>query len=173
MSTGSFTVASMVEDKSNCVFLGFFVNCHVLAAVEGNSSPGHISVIKGSSVLLHWNYTYIGDGKHGYLTSAYKEQLIGFSSASYSTFQVLAKRIGQNGALTLESPTPAPFSGRVEVISSNSTLVIHHLQYNDSLYQFISTATLDLKFDVALGRNVYPLKPSVNLTVNGMIVKVD
>ena len=48
--------------------------------------------------------------------------------------QALTKRTGVNCALSLESPVPAPFHGRTEVLSSNSTLVIHNLQYNDSIY---------------------------------------
>ena len=98
----------------------------------------------------------------------YREQFIGFKNASNSSIQALAKRIGQNGALRLESPVPAPFNGRVEVISSNSTLVIHNLQYNDSTYQFSSYLTMNVDVGVGAMTNKFELMPVVSITVNGM-----
>ena len=136
--------------------------------VEENSSPGQLIVMKGSSVWLHWNYTYLGDGGHGSVTSTYREQIIGFNSTSNSNIQVLAKRIGQNGTLTLESPIPAPFNGRVEVISSNSTLVIHRLQYNDSSYRFLSTVNVNIQRNGTTTANVIYMKPLVSIVINGM-----
>ena len=137
--------------------------------IEAKSSPSHITVIKGSSVWLHWNYTYFGDGRHESLASMYKEQVLGFNGTSInSTFQVLAKRIGQNGALTLESTIPAPFNGRVEVMSSNSTLVIHRLQYNDSLYRFESTVNVNVLIGGSTLFSVIFMKPVVSITINGM-----
>ena len=150
---------------------GFVVNGQVLTSNEANSSPSQINGIRGSSVWLHWNYTYIGDGTHvakASVTTNYIEQIIGFNSISQPSIQALAQRIGQNGILTLLSPIPAPFNGRVEVISSNSTLVIHGLQYNDSSYQFSSNikATSDTGGGPVL--YIYNLKPIVAITVNGI-----
>ena len=139
-----------------------------ITPVEADSSPSHIIVIKGSSVWLHWNYTYGGDGKFGPFTLTYREQIIGFNSTSQPNVQTLAKRAGQNGALALESPVPAPFNGRVEVISSNSTLVIHHLQYNDSSYHFSSHVKIDSVYSGTTSTYDFPLKPVVSMTVNGM-----
>ena len=138
---------------------------------EANSSPSQITVNKGSSVWLHWNYTYIGDGTHAGaipVKTKYIEQIIGFNSTSQPRIQVLAKRIGQNGVLTLQSPMPAPFNGRVEVISSNSTLVIHGLQYNDTSYQFSSNVKVSLTIDGKKTLRVKELKPLVSINVTGM-----
>ena len=149
---------------------GTAVNGQVLSPVEANSSPSHIIVTKGSSVQLHWNYTYIGDGTYGPTTFTYKEQIFGWNSTSQPTVQTLAKRIGGNGALILESPTPVPFNGRIEVISSNSTLVIRDLQYNDSAYQFSSAVTLDIDIGGTISNSKFHLKPVVSIAVNGMSI---
>ena len=129
------------------------------------SSPSHIIADKGSSVWLHWNYTYVGDRGQGY--SNYKEQVIGFNSP-FDSYKVLAKRIGQNGALRLESPMPAPFKGRVEVTSSNSTLVIHNLKYVDEFFQFSSTVTMETKTGAGLRSNTVHMLPNITITVYGM-----
>ena len=142
----------------------------IISPVEANSSPSHVITIKESSVWLHWNYTYAGDGVHGIITVTYKEQIIGFNSAPQPSIRTLAKRTGQNGALALESPVPAPFNGRVGVISSNSTLVIHGLQYNDSTYQLSSSVTLDVNLGAGVSANRYSLRPVVSITVNGMSI---
>ena len=100
--------------------------------------------------------------------TVYNEQAIRFNSPLQSTAQVLAKRIGQNGALTLESPVPAPFNGRAEVISANSTLVIHGLQYNDSAYQFSSNIKVTIHSGGRSSLNTYSLRPIVSVTVHGI-----
>ena len=120
---------------------------------------------------MHWNYTYVGDGSLGGafpVTINYTEQIIGFNSPSQPSIRVLAQRIGQNGILTLQSSIPSPFNGRVEMIPSNSTLVIHGLQYNDSSYQFSSNVKVTTDVGAGPAPNTYNLKPIVNLTVNGM-----
>ena len=152
------------------LLLGLLVNGQVLSPVEANSSPSHIIVTKGSSVQLHWNYTYIGDGTYGPTAFTYKEQIIGWNSTSQLTVQTLAKRTGANGALRLESPTPAPFNGRIEVISSNSTLVIRDLQYNDSARQLSSFVTVDADFGGARSNSKFHLKPVVSIAVNGITI---
>ena len=146
----------------------FVVNGQMITPNEANSSPSQITAMKGSFIWLHWNYTYIGDGNHGLVTTNYIEQIIGFNSTSQPHIQVLAKRIGQNGILTLLSSIPAPFNGRVEVISSNSTLVIHGLQYNDSSYPFSSNVKVSSDIGAGPVPNTYDLKPIVAITVNGM-----
>ena len=108
------------------------------------SSPSHINATIGTSVRLRWDYTYVGDGMYGPLRYKFKEQIIEFHSPSQTMIQVIARRIGQNGALKLQSPTPTTFRGRAAVISSISTLVIHNVQYNDSTYNFSSYVTLDV-----------------------------
>ena len=142
----------------------------VFTTSEARSSPSHITATKGSSVWLHWNYTYIGDGVHfgGGLVSRYREQTIDINSTFQNKPHTLAKRIGQNGPLKLESSIPAPFNGRVEVISTNSTLVIHNLQYDDSAYLLSSAVTVDLNVGAGLLPNRYNLKPIVSITVTGM-----
>ena len=147
----------------------FVVNGQIVKPNEANSSPSQITAMKGSTVRLYWNYTYIGDGIHGgVFTTNFIEQIIGFNSTSQPTIQVLAKRIGQNGILTLQSSIPAYFKGRVEIIPANSTLVIHGLQYNDSSYQFLSTVKATIDSGAGPVLNTYTLKPIVGITVNGM-----
>ena len=124
--------------------------------------------MKGSSVWLQWAYTYEGDGNHGAYSSFYNEQVIGFNSTSNSHIQILAKRIGQNGTLTLQSPTPAPFNGRVEVISSNSTLAIHRLQYNDSSYQLLSTINVTIQRNGTTTVSMTYIEPTISIAINGM-----
>ena len=150
--------------------IGMLVNGGVVNSSKAHSSPSHVIATKGSSVWLHWNYTYIGDGIHEksvYLKSTYKEQIIGINSISRPRFQALAKRIGENGTLTLESPVPAPFTGRVDVISSNSTLVIHDLQYDDSTYRLSSDVNVHIDIDAGPILYEFRLKPVVSLTVIG------
>ena len=139
---------------------------------EENSSPAHIIVRKGSSVWLNWQYSYSGDGKHGHVSYAYKQQTIVFINESDSVIQVLARRIGENGILTLESPTPPPFNGRVEVISSNSTLVIHHIQYDDSSFRFTSLIDVLWTVDFHEHDSKYNLKPNVTLEVQGIFYDI-
>ena len=150
------------------MFVGLAVNGQILSPVEANSSPSHVVTIKGSSFWMHWNYTYAGDGRHGIITLTYKQQIIGFNTTLQPSIQTLAKRTGQNGALTLESPVPAPFNGRVGVISANSTFVIHDLQYNDSTYPFSSIVKVDSDGGGGAVTNTFVLKPVVSVTVNGM-----
>ena len=147
------------------------MNCAVVKQVEGKSSPSQVIAIKGSTVWLHWNYTYIGDGAHRgtvSVTTNYIEQIIGFNSISHPSIQLLAQRLGQNGALKLLSSIPAPFNGRVAMISSNSTLVIRGLQYNDSLYQFSSNVKVTQDTGGGPVLYIYKLKPIVTMTVKGM-----
>ena len=147
------------------------MNGQVVSLVKENSSPSHIIAIKGSSVWMHWNYTYVGDGQSGpNSTLIYKEQIIGFNNTLQPTIQTIAKRTGQNGALTLESPVPVPFNGRVEVISSNSTFVIHGLQYNDSTYQYSSFVSVDTDAGGGVVTANFVLKPVVSITVTGMSI---
>ena len=82
--------------------------------------------------------------------------------------KVLAKKIGQNGALTMESPVPAPFTGRIEVISSNSTLVIHDLQYNDSTYSFESSGVVDIDLGGGPEPYIIPMSHRIVVTVIDM-----
>ena len=131
---------------------------------EADSSNSTINALKGSSVWLHWAYDYGGDTR----SNVYKEQVIEYKSASQATIQPLAKRIGANGILTLESSIPAPFNGRVAVISANSTLVINNLQYNDSSYQFGSYIIVEVDIGGGPALIKIQLKPNVNITVQGM-----
>ena len=141
----------------------------IVNPIEALSSPSHISATKGSSVWLHWNYTYIGDGPSGpHLTLTYREQTIGFNSTSQPTVQIVAKRTGESGVLVLESSVPPPFNDKVEVMQSNNTLVIHRIQYNDSIYQFSSNVKVDSNIGGSVLTNSYSLKPIVSITVNGM-----
>ena len=145
------------------------MNGQVLRSVEANSSPSRVNTRKGSSVWLHWNYTYVGDGAtDSGIILTYREQIIGFNSTSQPSVQTIARRTGQNGALTLESSIPAPFNGRVDVISSNSTLVVHNLHYNDSTYNFSSYVRVDADLGAGAKATRSNLRPVVSIKVYGM-----
>ena len=142
----------------------------MLVANKRQSSPSHITATKGLSVSLHWNYSYKGDGWHRglvYYRSKYEEQTIGFKCSSQPRMQALAKRTGQNGDLTLESPVPAPFKGRLEIIAENNTLILHDLRYNDSTCHLTSTVTVNTEVSDEQLPHEFHLKPIVSLTVNG------
>ena len=132
---------------------------------EARSSPRSITARKGSSVRLHWNYTYVGDGTHNGSAITFQQQSIMFNSTS-GVVQLLATKSGQNDNFALQSPVPPPFIGRVEMLSSNSTLVISFLEYNDSSYQFFSGVMLATNIT---GRPMqpFPLRPYVSITVTG------
>ena len=138
----------------------------ILKPVAAKSSPSHIIATKGSTVWLYWNYTYTGDGGHDSVFLTYKKQVLG-CKRPLEKHKALARRIGQNGVLRLESPVPAPFTGRVQVISSNSTLVIHDLQFNDALYQFSANVTVDVDVGAGPKSNLFRLLPNIHLTVYG------
>ena len=164
------------------ILAGFFVVGNEIQPLEANSSPSHIISTKGSSVQLHWSYNYDGDTNNAYgqfpmkivVVRRFNKQTIGLNVTPHSAFQALAKRHGQVGAFTLEPSMPATFNGRVEVIPSNSTLIIRNLQYNDSTYQFSS----NIEIGVSMFHHIVPpitsyettteLKPSIRITVVGM-----
>ena len=131
--------------------------------------PSSVTATKGSSVWLHWKYTYIGDETHfgGSLTTFFREQRVHLNSTSETAIRTIAKTTGNNGVLDLESPIPATYNGGVEVISSNSTLMIHHLLYNDSTYQFSSYVNVDADLGAGARINIYNLRPVVSIKVNG------
>jgi len=151
-------------------FIGLLVNGEKIVTVLGSSSsPSKITAAKGSSVWLHWNYTYIGDGPHGgVLSTTYREQIIGFKSNSQPHFQVLAKRTGYIDALTLEYPVHVLFRGRVGVISSNSTLIIHDLRYADGLLRFSSFVRIDVDPGGSQKTHTYVLQPNIALSIYGI-----
>jgi len=156
--------------KSN-IALGMLVDGGIISTCDATSSPSHINATKGTSVWLHWNYTYIGDGRHGKsvpFTSKYEEQIIGINCTSKSSIQALAKRIGQDGVLVLESKVPTQYHGRLGVISSNSTLVIYDLQYNDSICQFFSVVNVRIDIGAEHVLLVFGLKPTISLAVKGI-----
>jgi len=163
---GIFT--SKLSQLTLAAFIGLVVSEKLLRQDERLSSPSNIITTKGSSVWLHWNYTYVGDGRIGFLTLAYKEQTIRANSTSQTRVKLLAKRTGETDTLTLESPVPAPFKGRIQVISSNSTFVIHDLQYNDSTHQFTSVAIVAIDFGAGFKLHSFYLRPRVSITVNGI-----
>ena len=138
-----------------------------LLANETNSSPSHVTSQKGSSLWLTWGYEYGGDAS-GFLE--YKEQIIGFNSSSQAALQPVAKRTGANGVLQLVPTVPAPFSGRLQVIPSNDTLVISGLKYNDTAYQFASYIIVDITVHGTRSLVRGDLKPVVSIKVNGKIM---
>ena len=136
-------------------------------AAEERPFQSSITALKGASVWLYWDDTnFESKTQFEALANSFKEQVVGLKT-SEQNFKTVAKRIGQTGPLTLEPSVPAQFSGRVEVISSNSTLVIRDLQYNDSEYQFVSNVVLESDSGGAILPEVVALRPSFKLTVLG------
>ena len=103
----------------------------------------------------------------GVITTTMVDHVIAFRNKSQSTTQTLARKVGQNGILILESPVPDPFDGRVEVIAANSTLVIHDLQYDDSAYAFVSRSGINIDSGGGNILNTFNIKPEFTLTVHG------
>ena len=98
------------------------------------SSPSQITAMKKSSIWLHWNFTWGGNTP----ALKFKEQIVGYTTKRGSTLVHLAKRNGPSGTLVKLSPIAGPFSGRIDVIQENSTLVVHNLRFNDSGTNFSS-----------------------------------
>ena len=143
----------------------------ILQPVEALSSPRHINVIKGMSVWLHWNYTYIGSGLYNGSFVAFGSHAILFNITSQTGTFLLASRDGDNGTLKLGSQVPPQFTGRAEVIASNNTLAIHRLQYNDSNCQFLSIVILITNITAGpIPIQFYILRPTVSITVNGKTI---
>ena len=131
-----------------------------VVANESKSSPSQITVMKMSSVWLHWNYTYGGDSallRYHYQTITYRNR--------YSTTPVeLARRPGPSGTLSKLSSISDPIAARIDVISNNSTLVVHHLRYNDSGSNFSSYIQMTYNFGLLMHRR---LKPVATIDVKG------
>ena len=145
------------------------MNGMVLVPVAPNSSPSRITAMRGSSAWFYWKYNYTGDGRHPTgVKTKYMLQFVRYTRLSDGDVQQLAVRKGQNGSLITESTIHAPFTGRVQVIASNSTMVIHRLQYNDSLYEFSST--VDVRIYTTGTANIVrtiALEPKIRILVNG------
>ena len=128
---------------------------------EDISSPSQITASKKSSVWLHWNYTYGGD----YLNAImYSHQGITYKSRYGSTTIELARRKGQFSTIEKLSSIPDPIGTRIAVISDNSTLVVHNLQYNDSGSLFRSYVQVKNRLTALF------LKPNVTLFVKGKLL---
>ena len=145
------------------------MNGTAVTPIEADSSPSHMTVKSGSTVYLNWAYTYIGDGRHSLGTISFAQQVIGFNSTSDGRFQVLAKKMGFKSNWTLASPLPPSFYGRVDVIQSNSTLVIRDITASDAFKTYYSR--IDIRLTSMKPTTIpYELAPLVKITVTGMEV---
>ena len=88
-----------------------------------------------SSIWLHWNYTWGGDA---FSVAEYQYQSIRYKRRYGSTPIELARRKDQFSTIKKLSSISDPIGARIDVISNNSTLVVHNLQYNDSGSNFSS-----------------------------------
>ena len=145
------------------------MNGTAVTPIEADSSPSHMTVKSGSTVYLNWAYTYIGDGRHSLGATSFAQQVIWFNSASDAKFQVLAKKMGLKGNWTLASPLPPSFEGRVDVIQSNSTLVIRDIRASDALKTYHSRIYINMILTKPTTLP-YDLAPLVKITVTGMEV---
>ena len=120
--------------------------------------------MKMSSVWLHWNFTYGGDISR---VLVYLHQNITYKNVLGSTPVHLATRVGPFGVLEKLSAISDPIGARIDVISHNSTLVLHNLQYNDSgakISSFIQMQAQGPPYPVDLA-------PVVTLHVKGKFLK--
>ena len=145
------------------------MNGTAVTPIEANSSSSRIATEIGSTVELHWAYTYVGDGRHTIAVIYFAQQVIGFKSTSHTKFQVLAKKMGLKGNWTLASPLPPSFEGRVDVIQSNSTLVIRDIRASDALKTYHSRVDIRMTL-TSLRPQILPyhLAPIVKLILPGM-----
>ena len=104
----------------------------------------------------------------GVITTTMVDHVIAVKNTSHPTRQTLARKVGQNGNFILESSIPAPFNGRVEMIAANSTLVIHNLQYNDSVYEFVSSIGVNIDSGSGNILNTFNLRPDFTVTIHGI-----
>ena len=132
---------------------------------EALSSPAKINASKGSTVWLHWNYTY----PKGFTLEWHKAGYI--NDASKNTIETLAIKNGTSGEFKALSVIPAPFTGRVDAISHNNTLVIKNLQYNDTAYKFSSFVQVSYR-DPRVEIPFIETKPVVDITVQGIVLKL-
>ena len=116
--------------------------------------------MKGSTVLLHWNYTYFPVDRFGYQRAGY------INDASKNTIEILARSDGSRGQLKAVSVIRAPFTGRVDTIRHNTTLVIKNVQYNDTSYNFSSFVQVHILGNPPIRKQ---MKPVIKLTVKGSI----
>ena len=129
---------------------------------EALSSPAKINAMKGSTVWLHWNYTVPSYLIFEWQTAGY------INDTSKNTIEILARKDGSSGLFKALSVIPAPFTGRVDTISHNNTLVIKNLQYNDTSYKFSSFVKVSL---TGIDINTKQMKPVIEITVQGTLLK--
>ena len=104
----------------------------------------------------------------GVITTTMVDHVIAVKNKSQPTRQTLARKVGQNGNFILESSIPAPFNGRVEMKAANSTLVIHNLQYNDSVYEFVSSIRVNIDSGGGNILSTFNLRPEFTVTIHGI-----
>ena len=146
------------------------INCFLFTAAslgklekhENKSSPSHIITTQMSSIWLHWNYTWGGDA---HSVAEYQYQSITYKSRYGSTPVELARRKDQFSTIKKLSSISDPIGARIDVISNNSTLVVHNLQYNDSGSNFSSF--VQIGYDSATVKTNFILKPVVTIDVQG------
>ena len=90
-------------------------------------STRKIEVTRGLSVNLTWYFS-----KSACLL---QEQKFGYSSGDRLTILAVKR---QNGSIHVAEEMPEQFNGRIATAASSSTLIIHNVQFNDSIYQFAS-----------------------------------
>ena len=129
---------------------------------EALSSPAKIIARKGSSVWLHWNYTSPIAITFDWQTAGY------INSVTDKTIEILARQDGSSGQFKALSVIPAPFTGRVDTISHNNTLVIKNLQYNDTSYKFSSFVKVSI---IGVAIIAIQMKPVIEITVQGTLLK--
>ena len=117
--------------------------------------------MKMSSVWLHWNYTWGGDVE----VSKFSYQSMTYKSRYGSTPVELARRTGSSGILSKSSSISDSIGARIDVISHNSTLVVHNLQYNDSGSNFSSFARIEAQGGRAYySVDLYPVVVTLDVT---------
>lgn len=90
-------------------------------------STRKIEVTRGLSVNLTWYFSKSA--------CFIQEQEFGYSSGDRLAILAVKR---QNESIQVAEEMPEQFKGRIAAVASSSTLIIHNVQFNDSIYQFAS-----------------------------------
>ena len=111
---------SLYRDKRKVLFI-------LVGQRPGTMSTRKIEVTRGLSVNLTWYFSKSA--------CFIQEQEFGYSSGDRLAILAVKR---QNESIQVAEEMPEQFKGRIAAAASSSTLIIHNVQFNDSIYQFAS-----------------------------------
>ena len=111
-----------------------------------HSSPSVIIALKGSTIWLHWNYSYVGDTEK----NKCKEQLV-YCIGCHGVRAILRRkgatadlkhRVDRPGALP---GIPAYLVNRIKVFPNNDSIAMRNMTLSDAGVYFVSVVYLEVK----------------------------